>query len=69
MPKTPLPSRDLYRLTKRGEEDAEPLDGLVRFAIGETELINLIRQTITERKAFDTARQIAETIVAAIGEA
>lgn len=57
-------SGDFYRLTERGEEQAEPLVGLVEFVIGEFELEELIRHTITERKPFDTARQIAEAIVA-----
>ena len=57
---------DLYRLTEMGEEQVEPLAGLVEFVIGEHELVELIRQTITERKAFDTARQIGESVVASL---
>ena len=57
---------DLYRLTELGEEQAEPLDGLVEYVISSRDLIELIRLTITDRKAFATARQIGEAIVAVL---
>ncbi len=58
---------DLYRLTELGEQQAEPLDGLVEFVITKPALVELIRATITERKAFDTARQIGESVATALG--